>query len=178
MENEIEKTSTGGKGGNMSDTAVVQAILETCHDQGIVLSVAGEKLSIDAPEGAVSSDLLDGLRQHKAILLDILRNDKNEPEMAHYIGESSPPTPPSIATDVDIVSWDGCPEPPDPCPKCGSLMLWWNLLGRQYCMICEKPAYPLEKAAKLRELAKNLRQFPKKGVFSGKPLTSPAIDRN
>jgi hypothetical protein len=39
-------------------------------------------------------------------------------------------------------------------------------LGGPHCMMCEKPKYPPEKAAELRELAKRLRQFPRSAGYS------------
>lgn len=103
------------------------------------MSVAGEKLAVDAPKGALTPGLLDALRQHKSSLLDILQRD--------------------------VTPWEECIEPPDPCPRCGSLMFWWDVLGREHCMMCEKPAYPPGKAGELRELAKRLRQGGKRRSF-------------
>jgi hypothetical protein len=142
----------------MSEEATIQAILATCHDRGIGLSAAGEKLSVDAPEGAITPDLLDGLRHHKACLLRMLRSVESRPEAPpSFIGPHEAAIF-SIPADGDAVSGEECIEPPDPCPKCGSLMFWWDLLGGQHCMACEKPKYPPEKVAELRELAKRLRQ--------------------
>jgi hypothetical protein len=141
----------------MSEATTVQAILAICHQRGIVLGVAGEKLTVDAPQGAIEPDLLAQFRQHKASLLDVLQRGQPGMEAAQLLADPNDASPPS----TDIVPWEECVELPDPCPKCGSLMMWWDVLGGQHCMMCEKPKYPLEKTAELRELAKRLRQFPR-----------------
>ena len=146
----------------MSEETMAQAILATCHEKGIVLGIAGEKLTVDAPEGALTPDLLAELRQHKAGLLDILQKGGSGLAAQQSHGDPDHATAPSIATDADIVPWDECIEPPDPCPACGSLMFWWDVLGGQHCMICEEPKYSADKAEELREMAKRLRQFPRR----------------
>jgi hypothetical protein len=149
----------------MSKLATVQAILEICHDRGIVLNVAGDRLSVDAPPGTLTPDLLDGLKQHKSSLLGLLTRSKSELEAVQCNAEHHNAIHTCITSKVDVTLWDECIEIPDPCPKCSSLMFWWDALGGQHCMMCEKPKFPAEKAAELRELAKQLRQFPKKASF-------------
>jgi hypothetical protein len=146
----------------MSEATTAQAILAICHQRGIVLGVAGQKLMVDAPQGAIESDLLDQFRQHKASLLDMLQGGRPGTGTAPLPAEPNDVIPPS----ADIAPWEECVKPPDPCPKCGSLMMWWDALGGQHCMMCEKPKYPPEKAAELRELAKRLRQFPRSAGYS------------
>jgi len=146
----------------MSEETIAQAILATCHENGIVLGVAGEKLTVDAPEGVITSHFLAELRQHKASLIEILRKGGSGPAAQQSRGDLDQTTAPGIPNDADILPWEEYIEPPDPCPKCGSLMIWWDVLDGQHCMICEKPKYGVEKAAQLRELARRLRQFPKR----------------
>jgi len=43
--------------------------------RGIRLSVSGERLSVDAPKGAVTSDLRTALVEHKAALIQLLSAD-------------------------------------------------------------------------------------------------------
>ena len=145
----------------MSEAMTVQAILAICRQRGIVLGVAGEKLTVDAPQGAIEPYILAQFRQHKGSLLDILKTGGSGPLARQTNGDPDNATTPSMATDTDIVPWEECIEPPDPCPKCGSLMIWWDASGGQHCMICDEPKYSAEKAAELRELAKRLRQFPR-----------------
>ena len=42
----------------MSEETMAQAILATCHANSIVLAIAGEKLTVDAPKGAITPALL------------------------------------------------------------------------------------------------------------------------
>ena len=125
-----------------------------------MLGVAGQRLTVDAPECTLTPDLLAELRQYKASLIDILQEGGSGPTAQQSLGAPDRATAPSMATDADIVSWEECIERPDPCQKCGSLMIWWDVLGGQHCMICEKPKYTVEQAEELREKAKRLRQFP------------------
>lgn len=149
----------------MSKPATVQAILETCCDRGIMLNVAGERLSVDAPKEAITPNLLDGLQQHKASLLDLLRRSKSEQEAVQCNAEHHNAIPVGTASNLDIAIWAECVEPREPCPTCDGLIFWWDVLGGQHCRICEKLAYQFNKAAELRELAKQLRKFPKKTSF-------------
>jgi hypothetical protein len=138
----------------MSDAT---ALLATCQQRGIVLHVAGEKVTADAPQGTLTPDLVAELRQHKAGLVELLKNGRLPIETT----ASADPNPP----ETDIVPWDECIEPPHPCPKCGSLACWWDALGGQHCIICEKPKHPREKAAELWKLAARLRQSARPGSF-------------
>ena len=144
----------------MSNEATIQAILTACRDRGILLNSSGENLGVDAPEGAITPDLMDGFRQHKSSLLGILRRDEDEPDVTQHDVESRHEALPTIPADADVTAWEEYIEPPDPCPKCGGLMFWWDALGGLHCMVCDKPKYATEKAAELRKLAKRLRQFP------------------
>jgi hypothetical protein len=146
----------------MSEETIAQAVLATCHETGIVLGIAGEKLTVDAPKGVITPDLLAELRRHKASLIEILQKGGSGPAAQQSRSAPDDSITPSTVTDSDVVPWEECIEPPDPCPKCGSLMIWWDVLGGQHCMNCEKPKYAVEKAAELQELAKRLRQLPRR----------------
>jgi hypothetical protein len=146
----------------MSEATMAQAVLAACHEKGIVLCVAGEKLTMDAPKGVITPDFLAELRQHKASLIEILQKGGSGPVAQQSRSDLDHSTAPGVPNDADIMPWEECIEPPSPCPKCGCLMVWWDVLGGQHCMICEKPKHAVEKAAELRELAKRLRQFPKR----------------
>ena len=146
----------------MSDATAVLAVLATCQQRGIVLHVAGQKLTVDAPEGTLTPDLLTELRQHKAGLIELLQDGWPETETARSAHDRDD----AALRDTDMAPWDECIEPPDPCPKCGSLMIWWDVLGGQHCMICDKPKHPREKAAELRKLATWLRRSAGPGIFS------------
>ena len=47
-----------------------------------------------------------------------------------------------------------CIEPPDPCSRCGSLMLWENALGDWRCLRCDPP----EVARRLLETGLQIRR--------------------
>jgi hypothetical protein len=140
----------------MSRATVVESILATCRQRGIVLGIAGEKLTVDAPEGVIKPDLLAEFRQHRESLLDMVKRGWPGTVRPQLPDDSSG----AISPNTDVTPWEECAELPDPCPKCGSLMIWWDVLGGQHCMICDKPTYFTERAAELRALAKRLRRFP------------------
>ena len=144
----------------MSEATAIQAILETCRNRDILLSISGENLSVDAPESALTPDLLDGLRQHKASLLTMLRRSE---------GESGPAAPspshsglsttafPLTPADMEIVPWEECVEPREPCRACGSLVLWWDFFGNLHCTACDPGKSLFEKSSKLLGKASALR---------------------
>jgi len=57
---------------------------------------------------------------------------------------------------VGMPDFDSLSLPGDPCPRCGSLEEWADLLGGRHCGVCEADA--LGKALRLAELAAWLRQ--------------------
>ncbi|MGJ5178590.1 amino acid adenylation domain-containing protein [Bradyrhizobium oligotrophicum] len=66
----------------MSSRSDLLQLLETCARQGIDLGVAGEDLRVSAPAGAVTSELRDQLRSHKAELIGYLKRGRAEPGLA------------------------------------------------------------------------------------------------
>lgn len=68
-------------------------------------------------------------------------------EFAFRVGVDD--SPPIEQPNAELAELDPEPDPPGlefidladvkPCPKCGSLIAWWNPLGRQRCMNCEPP---------------------------------------
>ena len=114
------------------------------------------------PKGRLHQTFWLQLRQHKAGLIELLQDGRPQTETARSADDPDDAALP----DTDMAPWDECIEPPDPCPKCGSLMIWWDVLGGQHCMICDKPKHPREKAAELRKLAARLRRSAGPGSFS------------
>ncbi len=106
---------------------------------GIRIEADGDKLRY-SPRSAMTPDLVEGMKTHKAELLVIM-----QPE-AHN----------------DVAGWDDAIEPPDPCPKCGTLELWQSVAGDPFgqtpgtwrCVRCDPPTT----ARRLRELAVRLRK--------------------
>ena len=59
----------------------------------------------------------------------------------------------AAGADADAI-WDAAEPPGDPCPKCGSLERWWDLLGNEHCQQCQ----PLHRARALADLAARIRR--------------------
>lgn len=96
-------------------------LLADCDQAGIRLNPEGnDQLTIDAPQSALTPDLLERLRAQKQELLRILRVVHSE--------EPEEDWPESI--DARKV---------EPCPKCGTLELWQNLVGDWRCQRCDPP---------------------------------------
>jgi len=108
---------------------------------GVELVADGDRLRY-RPQSALTPDLADRLRSHKAELLAILGSTVR-PEAANL------PIGPGAS-----IRWEESIDPPDPCPGCGGLVFWWNVLGDRRCMKCDPP-HP--RARRLRQLAQQLR---------------------
>ena len=128
----------------------LQEVLADCETHGIQLIPAGDAgLTIDAPEGALTSDLIERLKTHKAELLTLLLP----------------------AADNDADGWDDAIEPPVPCPKCGRLELWQSVAGDSLgqtpgtwrCVRCDPPTT----ARRLRDTAARLRKQAPRMARSG-----------
>ncbi|MGA2032939.1 MAG: hypothetical protein ABSG68_11820 [Thermoguttaceae bacterium] len=73
------------------------------------------------------------------------------------LSESAAPAPVPTLPVTGPPEEDGCEiiDPPAPCPKCGSLELWQDLLGAWHCQHCDGAAFRrscelLKRAARLR----------------------------
>jgi hypothetical protein len=89
----------------------VQSLLETLAKANIQLTVSGDKLGIDAPKGALTDDLREAIRQHKAELLALLCQAETSPASGEPAGEGKPAL----------------------CPKCG----WPEWISHtQYDKVC------------------------------------------
>ena len=55
-----------------------QALLHDLTQRGVVLSAAGDRLDIDAPDSELTDDLLATLKARKAELLDLLADENPE----------------------------------------------------------------------------------------------------
>ena len=98
---------------------------------GIRIEAHGDRLRY-SPRSAVTPELADRMKAHKGELLAILRRD---PEA----GETD--------EGIEVI------DPPDPCPKCGTLELWQSLAGNWRCLRCDPPTKarrPRERAARLK----------------------------
>lgn len=136
-------------------------LLAECDARGIRLTLAeGGGLTIDAPPAALTADLLDRLKAHKAALLDTLRLPTERPTVEPEAAESEIET-----AELDPDGWPlDCLDPAEvtPCPKCGTLELWQSVVGDLYaktdgrwrCQICDPPAAAerfLERSERIRQ---------------------------
>ena len=55
------------------------ALMEDLTLRGVVLSANGDRLSFDAPEGALTDELLETLKAHKSALLELLTRPNSPP---------------------------------------------------------------------------------------------------
>lgn len=97
-------------------------ILARCSAAGIRLQPAGDGLTIDAPSGALTAELLAELRRNKDALL------------AHLDGGLP-------VADVPILDVDGWPFgslEPAPCADCGGLERWQDATGVWHCQHCDR----------------------------------------
>jgi len=69
---------------------------------------------------------------------------------------------PTLAVDTEwaelerLPDFDSLPLPGDPCPVCGSLETWWDMLGGEHCQQCERAT--LDKAMQWADRATRLRE--------------------
>ncbi|NQT39186.1 MAG: hypothetical protein HQ581_16935 [Planctomycetes bacterium] len=119
---------------------------------GIKLEAHGDRLRYH-PQGAMTPDLIDRLRTHKAELLAALRSavDPDGVATAPVTGEPAESGPEAAP---EAIRWEDAIHPPDPCSKCGSLELWQTLAGNWRCMRCDPPTT----AQRLAELAGRIRR--------------------
>ncbi|MEN6558053.1 MAG: hypothetical protein ABFC54_07725 [Thermoguttaceae bacterium] len=55
---------------------------------------------------------------------------------------------------AEVVPSEAMPWP-NPCPRCGSLEKWWDVLGGEHCSVCEQDK--LKRAIRWAETAARLR---------------------
>ena len=107
------------------------------------------------PRSAVTADLAGRLKAHKPALLAILR-PAGAPDGAITTSAAGKGEPaksrPGAAPEG--LRWEDCLDPPDQCPKCGTLELWQTLAGNWRCLRCDPPTT----ARRLAELAGRIRR--------------------
>ena len=79
---------------------------------GLIVLADGDRLVIRGPRSADA--VARRLLAHKAVILAAMAADDGSP-----------------------CPWDEATEPGDPCPVCGSLEKWWDILGGEHCQQCE-----------------------------------------
>lgn len=133
---------------------------------GIRIEAHGDRLRY-SPRSAVTPVLADRMKAHKGELLAILSPDAERSAIQWC--ETAPRHEVQAALENALIEWDaivaesdGPPadlqsievtDPPDPCPKCGTLELWQSLVGNWRCLRCDPPT----KARRLRERAARMK---------------------
>ena len=102
------------------------------------------------------SDLLDNLfggttptRAAMVVQPEVLPEPIPRPKAAEL------PTPAADTEAVEMPDFDSLPLPGEPCPVCGSLEEWTDMLDRRRCGNCERDT--LDKATRLAERTAQLR---------------------
>jgi hypothetical protein len=100
-------------------------LIAECARAGIRLSVAGDKLVVEAPVGVVKPELLERLRRHKAALVEALaaRPGAPVPPVAHPVEATTPAAvAPVAATASDAPAVELPPGWPSNTPR----PPWWG----------------------------------------------------
>ncbi len=61
-------------------------LLTTLRGHGVTLTARGDRLHVDAPQGALTSVLRAALREHKAAVLDLLEAFEERAAIMEYSG--------------------------------------------------------------------------------------------
>ena len=144
--------------------SILADLLAECDAHGIRLIVARDGgLTIDAPQDALTPDMLDWLKAHKADLLTLMRPEapdadrplRDDPfadwiEQRGQDGELSWTHPDHASDNTETI------DPPDPCPKCGTLELWQTLAGNWRCLRCDPPTTARRLAKQARLLSERI----------------------
>jgi hypothetical protein len=84
---------------------------------------------------------------------------------------------PDLDQDNSSDPWEEAVDPPPACQQCGSLESWQDLLGRQWCGVCEVDALGralqlAERAARLRKQAQSRKPAPTSTPVAFPPVRS------
>jgi hypothetical protein len=109
-------------------------------DVVIRAEVVGDELLLHCPTPELAAKIEEGRSRIEQVL----------DEMWH----SEPAAPDHSA--VGPCPWDAAEEPGPPCPECGSLEVWWDLLGGRHCQTCD--GTKVRRAVGLRERAERIRR--------------------
>lgn len=122
----------------------VLALIQRARAAGLALSASQERLVVKGPvsAGALAREL--GRRKTEVLAalaagngVYVYTNDSKTAETANCVDVESASPPQLLVAEVpaalEEVDW------PPPCPKCGSLEMWWNVLGDVRCLSCDPP---------------------------------------
>ena len=128
-------------------------LLAELTELGIELVASGDRLRY-RPRSAVTPDLVERLRIHKAELLAILGQSEGRDGATGGMGALRGEHTLSVDPGEFLPIWrQHYIEPPEPCPGCGGLLYWWNVWGDRRCMTCDPPVAAmrlLERAERIR----------------------------
>ena len=151
--------------------SAVDILLADLQQQGVHLEAHGDRLRY-CPRSALTPELVERLKAHKVELLAALRAG-GVPGASIALPGVSPFSRWVQRSDwrdrmgweaqglPDEVAWwrrcdfEDLPEPGNPCPKCGSLEYWTDLLGGRHCQHCDGDL--LRRGLELVQLAGKIR---------------------
>jgi hypothetical protein len=104
-------------------------VLYALQVRDIRLTVDGEQLRYDAPEDAITEEVLLCLRQYKAALLTLLQRPPDAPPPPAVDAHAAyiPPGSPACLLDT--------------CYACGTTRRWRSIYGAVVCARCHPPAH-------------------------------------
>lgn len=133
-------------------------ILQDLTARGVTLQADGDALRF-TPRHALTPELLERLREHKAEILRLLAGGVDDPADGSAHGPDLPDPGGELELAVDATgrrTWRHPDEPetetapvPDPCPSCGGIEQWRDLQGGWHCLRCD----PCTAGPRLRKLA-------------------------
>lgn len=139
--------------------------LDQLRSLGVSLTAQDDRLTLDAPKGTVTAELLERVRSQKTALVSLLR-ESDTPRLTETHGETHA-IPPLSNTP---------PEDPPKCYSCKQSDWWTHIHGGRVCRVCHPPPSPDLVADAVPRLAESdavsLQTVP--GRSSGCAPTKPA----
>lgn len=99
----------------------VGSLLRDLSAQGIALSVRGDRILVRAPKGAITDNLLERLREQKALIMQYLAAQAEK------------------EADKQPCNHEGM-HLPRRCFACGGGFWWVSIHGNGVCLTCHPPA--------------------------------------
>jgi len=137
--------------------------------RGITLQARGDRLRY-SPRSAVTPDLADRMKAHKAELLAVLCGGADAPDDRQFDNWTELHRPDGGLSWIHPNHADNdfhAIDLPDPCPTCGTFELWQTLVGNWRCLRCDPPTC----AWRLMDLANRLRSHTATRLLTDSPPT-------
>lgn len=123
----------------------IAELLADLERVGVTLEARGDRLRY-APRGRAGPDLARRLKAHKVAILAYLRDVEGvEPEAGNNARGPANTSEPA---------WGDCIDPGPECPECGSLLLWWPIVGPPRCQGCDPPLIGIRALAHAAQIRK------------------------